>query len=139
MATVMASEELAHGQITSGRSPRAWNTLRKASQDDIDPVVIHTDTHSQTSKSKQRKSMIISCDFRVFENLQMDSHGLAPSATISIRSELRLMSLWSLWASRDQCMSLDFTTATRAVQGTKKTKSPAQNRIIQSEILNHAA
>lgn len=44
MATVMASEELAHGQITSGRSPRAWNTLRKASQEDIDPVAWH---HSQ--------------------------------------------------------------------------------------------
>lgn len=79
--------------------------------------------------------MIISCDFRVFGNLQVDSHGLAPSATISMRSELRLMSLWSLWASRDQCMSLDFTTATRAVQGDTKTNSPADNGIIQSTIL----
>ena len=45
-----------------------------------------------------------------------DSQGLAPSATMSILRELRLTSLWSLWASRDQCMSLDFTTATRATQ-----------------------
>lgn len=49
MATVMASEELAHGQITSGRSPRDWNTLRKASQEDIDPVVTQTHTHADTN------------------------------------------------------------------------------------------
>lgn len=48
MATVIASEEPAHGQITSGRSPRAWNTLRKASQDDIDPEVTHTQRECQT-------------------------------------------------------------------------------------------
>lgn len=42
------------------------------------------------------------------------SHGLAPSATINIRKELRLTSLWSLWAKSDQCISRDFTTATRA-------------------------
>lgn len=47
MATVMASEELAHGQITSGRSPRAWNTLRKASQEEIDPVVKHVKTQTK--------------------------------------------------------------------------------------------
>lgn len=41
-------------------------------------------------------------------------HGLAPSATINIRKELRLTSLWSLWAKSDQCISRDFTTATRA-------------------------
>lgn len=68
--------------------------------------------------------MTISFGFRVFfslsldENQQVDSHGLAPSATTSMRSELRLMSLWSLWASRDQCMSLDLTTATRAAKKT---------------------
>lgn len=53
MATVMASEELAHGQITSGRSPRAWNTLRKASQEDIDPVITNTHTHTHTEPAKQ--------------------------------------------------------------------------------------
>lgn len=47
---------------------------------------------------------------------RVDSHGLAPSATMSMRREARLMSLWSFWASRDQCMSLDFTTATRAAR-----------------------
>lgn len=41
---------------------------------------------------------------------------------MSMRRELRLMSLWSLWASRDQCMSLDFTTATLAVQQRHKDK-----------------
>lgn len=49
MATVIASEELAHGQITSGRSPRDWNTLRKASQEDIDPAVTHTHKAIQIS------------------------------------------------------------------------------------------
>lgn len=67
----------------------------------------------------------------------MHSHGLAPSATISMRSELRLMSLWSLWASRDQCMSLDFTTATRAAQTTsKKTRTQVDNGTIQSTPLS---
>lgn len=51
MATVMASEELAHGQITSGRSPRAWNTLRKASQDDIDPVLARAHAHTHTQRT----------------------------------------------------------------------------------------
>lgn len=104
-------------------------------------MVARIDTHkpnthrgSQTSpsqkQSKQSKSIIISSGFRVSviveflkfilrENLLVDSQGLAPSATISMRSELKLMSLWSLWARRDQCMSLDFTTATRAIQETK--------------------
>lgn len=41
-------------------------------------------------------------------------HGFAPSATISIRSEERLMSLWSRCATNAQCMSLDFTQATFA-------------------------
>lgn len=37
MATVMASGEAAHGQMTSGFSPWDWNTFRKASHDDTDP------------------------------------------------------------------------------------------------------
>lgn len=37
MATVMASGEVAHGQMTSGFSPWDWKTFRKASQDDTDP------------------------------------------------------------------------------------------------------
>lgn len=41
-------------------------------------------------------------------------HGFAPSATISIRREERLMSLWSRCATNAQCMSLDFTQATFA-------------------------
>lgn len=38
MATVSASGELAQGQMTSGLRPLDWKTLRKASQEDIDPV-----------------------------------------------------------------------------------------------------
>lgn len=45
---------------------------------------------------------------------QQSLHGFAPSATISIRSEERLMSLWSRCATNAQCMSLDFTQATFA-------------------------
>lgn len=37
MATVMASADVAHGQMASGFSPWLWNRLRKASQDDTDP------------------------------------------------------------------------------------------------------
>lgn len=37
IATVMASGEVAHGQMTSGFSPWDWNTFRKASQEDTDP------------------------------------------------------------------------------------------------------
>lgn len=38
MATVSASGELAQGQMTSGLRPLDWKTLRKASQEDMDPV-----------------------------------------------------------------------------------------------------
>lgn len=38
MATVRASGEVAHGQMTSGFKPCDWKTLRKASQDDTDPA-----------------------------------------------------------------------------------------------------
>lgn len=37
MATVMASGEVAQGQMTSGFRPWDWNTFRKASQEDTDP------------------------------------------------------------------------------------------------------
>lgn len=37
IATVRASGELAQGQMTSGLKPLVWKTLRKASQDEIDP------------------------------------------------------------------------------------------------------
>lgn len=37
MATVRASGDVAHGQMTSGLRPWDWNTFRKASQDDTDP------------------------------------------------------------------------------------------------------
>lgn len=37
MATVSASGELAQGQMASGLRPRDWKTLRKASQEDMDP------------------------------------------------------------------------------------------------------
>lgn len=38
IATVRASGEVAHGQMTSGFKPCDWKTLRKASQDDTDPA-----------------------------------------------------------------------------------------------------
>lgn len=37
MATVMASGDVAHGQITSGFNPCVWNTFRNASHEDTDP------------------------------------------------------------------------------------------------------
>lgn len=46
-----------------------------------------------------------------------DSHGFAPSATISIRIEDKLMSLWSLVAIMAQWRSRHFTKATRAMRG----------------------
>lgn len=42
--------------------------------------------------------------------------GFAPSATINMRREDRLTSLWSLCATSAQCMSLDFTQATFATK-----------------------
>lgn len=38
MATVRPSGEQAQGQMASGLRPLDWKTLRKASQEDIDPV-----------------------------------------------------------------------------------------------------
>lgn len=36
-ATVRASGELTHGQMTSDLNPKLWNTFRNASHDEIDP------------------------------------------------------------------------------------------------------
>ena len=47
MATVRASGEVAHGQITSGFRPWDWNTFRKASHDDTDPDDKHGQRHYQ--------------------------------------------------------------------------------------------
>lgn len=43
-------------------------------------------------------------------------HGFEPSATTSMRNELRLMSRWSRWATKAQCMSRDFTHDTLAIK-----------------------
>ena len=47
--------------------------------------------------------------------------GLAPSVTRSMRRDARFTSLWSFWASSDQCMSRDFTTATVAIWAHRQT------------------
>lgn len=52
-------------------------------------------------------------------NGKSDSHGLAPSATISIRMEDKLVSFWSLWAIMAQWRSRHLTKATRAMKGHK--------------------
>lgn len=44
------------------------------------------------------------------------SHGLAPSATISMRIEDKLESFWSLLAIMAQWRSRHFTKATRAIK-----------------------
>ncbi len=36
-ATVMASGDVAHGQMTSGFKPCDWNMFKKASHDETDP------------------------------------------------------------------------------------------------------
>lgn len=65
--------------------------------------------------SKPRLWIVRSCS-------TTDSHGFAPSATMSIRMEDRLVSLWSLWAIMAQWRSRHFTKATRAtsVQGKRQ-------------------
>lgn len=102
MATVMASGEEAQGQIISGFSPWDWNTFRKASHEETDP---------------ETEIWIISLHWTTAISFPLlaYSHGLAPSATISMRREDRLVSFWSLWAIIAQCRSLHFTKATRAV------------------------
>ena len=60
----------------------------------------------------------LDCNCNVHDTFErrFDLHGLAPSATRSILSVLRLIPLCSFWAIRPQCMSLDFTMARVAVQ-----------------------
>lgn len=102
----------------------------------------HTHTHRSSYTLRQETkcdhdnlSWLQAVYYRVFywiRNLNVYLHGLAPSATISMRKELRLMSLWSLWASRDQCMSLDFNTATRA--GRRKGRQIDENHLISTSV-----
>lgn len=108
MATVMASGEEAHGQIISGFRPWDWNTFRKASQDDTDPKTEIWIIYLHLKPLKHRNTAI---SFPYLVSLQ----GLAPSATISMRREERVVSFWSLWAIIAQCKSLHFTKAIRAV------------------------
>lgn len=86
MATVMASGEVAQGQMTSGFRPWDWNTFRKASQEDTDPEDVTFDVI---------KSRLILKDIANGLEDRKHSQGLAPSATISIRNEAKLMSLCS--------------------------------------------
>lgn len=108
MATVMASGEVAQGQMTSGFRPWDWNTFRKASQEDTDP-------EDATLKGVMKSRLLLKNMTNGLED-RKHSQGLAPSATISIRKEARLMSLCSRWAIMAQCRSRHFTKATRAAQ-----------------------
>ena len=58
------------------------------------------------------------------------SQGFEPSATTSIRRELRLMSRCSRWATRAQCMSRDFTHATLATHKTHKQHNCVYNKLL---------
>lgn len=72
---------------------------------------------SQAFKQLNYKHSIKNTFVKIF-----DLHGLAPSATRSILSVLRLIPLCSFWAIRPQCMSLDFTMARVAVKEKQKWK-----------------
>lgn len=54
MATVSASGELAQGQMTSDLKPLLWNTLRNASQDEIDPGEGEDRREERTKRKKER-------------------------------------------------------------------------------------
>lgn len=58
MATVRASEEVAQGQMTSGRSPRAWKTFKKASHDEIDPADERAQDRGQLDMTHKTSSFI---------------------------------------------------------------------------------
>lgn len=103
----MASGEVAQGQITSGFSPWDWNTFRKASQEDTDPDGKRFNTLLLILVSWEGGSKL---------GVMKYSQGLAPSATISIRNEAKLVSLCSRWAIMAQCRSRHFTKATRAAR-----------------------
>lgn len=119
MATVRASGEVAHGQMTSGFKPWDWNTFRKASHEDTDPEGkqrMKTLTKvGESSLNSQHNILKWPCIVTVY--YMSYSHGLAPSATISMRIEDKLMSFCSLWAIMAQWRSRHFTKATRAVRG----------------------
>lgn len=121
IATVMASGEVAQGQITSGFSPWDWNTFRKASQEDTDPGTKGEDAWKSASVSGFGILHPVSAVWKepVLQNDKGHvkySQGLAPSATISIRNDAKLVSLCSRWAIMAQCRSRHFTKAKRAAQ-----------------------
>lgn len=81
------------------------------------PDILYLEYTSLNSPVSERARL-----WRVSATLQ----GFDPSATSSMRSELRLMSFWSLWATRAQCMSLDFTQATLAAGGDARTEKKSE-------------
>ena len=97
MAMVNVSDELAQGHSDSGFKPFISKALMNASHADRDP--------EKNSRGLERSiKSRISC---VSHSLQ----GFARSANSNIRSELRFTSLISLVAWRDQCKSLEDTSA----------------------------
>lgn len=82
----------------------------------ITNLLTETVRHSLELAQGQTASGLRPLDWNTLRNWSQDDsdHGLAPSPTSSSRRELRLMSLWSLVASRPQWRSLDLTTATLA-------------------------
>lgn len=74
--------------------------------------------HRKTPTLEDKRFNILNLICAILEELEdmKYSQGLAPSATISIRSEARLMSLCSRWAIMAQCRSRHFTKATRAAR-----------------------
>lgn len=63
--------------------------------------------------------------FKHISKKTVSLQGFEPSATTSIRRELRLISRWSRWATRAQCMSRDFTQATLAGNKTSQVQITA--------------
>lgn len=74
----------------------------------------HFLTKVKSRKRKTKVHRINPAPARPLLSSKCRLQGFAPSATISIRREDRLMSLWSLCATNAQCMSLDLTQATFA-------------------------
>lgn len=133
MATVMASGDVAHGQMTSGFRPWAWNTFKNASHDETDP------TFRKRWKQKQMYNNSINYSETHSSSRERNLQGLAPSATISIRREARLVSLWSLCAIIAQCRSRHFTRATRAT-GVHAFVRAKLLRVVDKEIIfSHAS
>lgn len=59
IATVRASGELAQGHMTSDFKPLDWKTLRKASQDEIDPI----ERNSEVSAHPDSQSSFYNMNF----------------------------------------------------------------------------